>query len=309
MSEMAEELGRSTEHEKYQTLASKIKTAFNKRFYDSTTGVYEYGNQSEYGMPLYYGLVDEENIPLVASKLADSVVDSNYKIKTGEIALKPVLMSLAHNGYNDIVYKMANQTDYPSYGYWVKQGATTTPEYWDMSYSQNHCMMDHIEEWFFSELAGIKNVNNDAFHDFVIKPYMAEDLTSQSTCFRSCYGEIVSEYTKEDNGLYSYHIVVPANSRATLRLSVGNGNVLYEKGKEIENGVNGVEKVEYADGVGTVVVGSGDYRFRVSAPTRIGEVRNAGGGGGLTLYTLSGVPANPWYKGVLVTNGRKYLKR
>lgn len=60
-------------------------------------------------------------------------------------------MSLARYGYNDIVYRMANQTDCPSYGYWVEQGYTTTPEYWDVgAFSQNHCMMDHIEEWFFS---------------------------------------------------------------------------------------------------------------------------------------------------------------
>lgn len=64
-------------------------------------------------------------------------------------------MSLARYGYNDIVYRLANQTDCPSYGYWVEQGYTTTPEYWDVgAFSQNHCMMDHIEEWFFS-LQGI----------------------------------------------------------------------------------------------------------------------------------------------------------
>ena len=85
-------------------------------------------------------------------------------------------MSLAKYGYNDIVYQMANQTDCPSYGYWVKQGYTTTPEYWDVgAFSQNHCMMDHIEEWFFSQLGGIRNDGN-GFDIVRIEPWIPEDM-------------------------------------------------------------------------------------------------------------------------------------
>ena len=115
-------------------------------------------------MPLYYGLTEETNAQLVADRLAEKVISDGYKVKTGECGLKPVLMMLAKYGYNDIVWQMACQTDYPSYGYFVENGCTTTPELWDMRYSQNHCMLDHIEEWFYTHLAGIQNTGTGYDH-------------------------------------------------------------------------------------------------------------------------------------------------
>lgn len=262
MSEMASELGHTNDAATFTETAKKVKEAFNKRFYNATTHVYDYGNQGDYGMPLYYGLVPEGDEQAVADKLAEAVRNANYKIKTGEIALKPVLMSLAKYGYNDIVYQMVCQTDYPSFGYWVKQGCTTTPELWNMQYSQNHCMMDHIEEWFYSQLGGIQ-MQDDAegmgFHHFNIRPWIPEDMNSMSCSTKSLYGNIVSEYVRTDDGL-QYHFTVPANSVATITLPVGN-NKLFENGKEVNTTTSGVRSISYTDSFVTVTVGGGDYRF------------------------------------------------
>lgn len=55
-------------------------------------------------MALYYGLVDVAHVPAVAEALAESVKASDYCIKTGEIGLRPTLMSLAEHGHNDVHY-------------------------------------------------------------------------------------------------------------------------------------------------------------------------------------------------------------
>jgi alpha-L-rhamnosidase len=265
MSEMAAELGHTDDAATFAETAEEVKKAFNARFFHAETGVYDYGNQGDYGMPLYYGLVDAENEERVAAKLAESVCNADYKIKTGEIALKPVLMSLAKYGYNDIVYQMANQTDYPSYGYWVKQGCTTTPELWNMEYSQNHCMMNHIEEWFYSQLGGIQMADGAegiGFHRFVIRPWMSTDLAHMRARTKSLYGEILSEYMRTADGI-DFHFVVPANTKATLVLPAFRGQ-LKEAGREVTPKTAGVERVEYGDSTATLVVGSGEYRFRLS---------------------------------------------
>src|SRR5574344_166370 len=259
MSEMADDLGYSADATTYSELAKKVKDAFNTKFYGQySAGAYEYGNQSEFGMPLYYGLVDSANIVNVAAKLAEKVKSDNYRIKTGEIGLKPVLMSLAKYGYNDIVYAMANQTDYPSYGYFVKSGCTTTPEYWDMSLSQNHCMMDHIEEWFYSELGGINNTGV-AFNRFDIHPWIPSDMNSMTVTSKSVYGTITSSYEKTQNG-YSYTFIVPENSTATITVPVFAGQQLMENGVAVSKG-DGIQNVSYADTLVTVVAGSGSYHF------------------------------------------------
>ena len=52
---------------------------------------------------------------------------------------------------------MLSRTDSPSYGYQLKQGATTLTEAWDADprSSQNHFMLGAAEEWFYRGLAGI----------------------------------------------------------------------------------------------------------------------------------------------------------
>lgn len=257
--EMADELGYYIDAYHYREIAKNVRKAFNERFYDASTGIYEHGNQGEFGMPLYYGLVDPENEEKVAAKLAEAVKNANYKIKTGEIALKPVLMSLAKYGYNDVVYKMANQTDYPSYGYFVVNGCTTTPEYWDMSYSQNHCMMDHIEEWFFSEIGGIKN-NGMAYSEFTIQPWIPSDMDKMKTTVGTIFGTIKSEYEKV-KGEYIYRFDIPSNTLAKIIVPLGEGHRLMENGKELLAGEDGIEEVFYTDSLATVILGSGSYEF------------------------------------------------
>lgn len=268
MCEMASELGYRDDAINFAETAMNVKEAFNKRFYNGSTHVYDYGNQGDYGMPLYYGLVPFGDEQAVADKLAEAVRNANYKIKTGEIALKPVLMSLAKYGYNDIVYKMACQTDYPSYGYWVKQGCTTTPELWNMQYSQNHCMMDHIEEWFYSQLGGIQmqeGLNGIGFHRFKICPWIPDDMSNMRCVTKSLYGEIVSEYTRSEEGFH-FHFTVPANCVAVVTLPITDKK-LTENGQEVTTSTDGVRSIFYNESDVTVTIGGGDYHFATDVNT------------------------------------------
>lgn len=268
MAEMAGEMGETGDAARYTGLAAKVKQAFNERFL-KPGHVYNNGNQAEYGMALYYGLVDEADEADVAARLAEKVKADNYRIRTGEIGLKPVLMSLARHGYNDVVYRMANQTDYPSYGFFVKSGCTTTPEYWDMNRadnSQNHCMMDHIEEWFFSELGGIRNAGT-AFDEIELAPWIPADMNSMDVSSNTLYGTIRSAWRKHTGGGCRYMFSVPANTTATIRVPLAAGqSALLEDGEALEAGRNGIISVSYTDSLATVRVGSGHYEF-TTGPT------------------------------------------
>ncbi len=292
MEEMATELGRSSDASSYRAHASNVKKAFNNKFYNPSTGVYTSvsgggGRQSEQAQPLYYGLVPEGDEEKVAGVLAESVKKDGYKIKTGEIALKCVFMSLAKYGYNDIVWQMANQTDCPSYGYWVKEGYTTTPEYWTVgNESQNHCMMDHIEEWFFTQLGGIQNTGT-AFDTFTIAPYIPDDLNRNDISTRCAYGKIRSAWERRDGDM-EFTFEVPAGTTATIIVPVGEGKCLFEGGIPLQTG-NGVQSVVYEGGKATVVVGSGTYNFLTGAiPTSITETDKEPLVGSLSVYDLSG---------------------
>ncbi len=263
MAEMAEEMNYQADATRYTELAANVKKAFNKRFFKSGN-VYNNGNQAEYGMALYYGLVEAENEAAVAAKLAEKVIADQYRIRTGEIGLKPMLMSLAKYGYNEIVYRMANQTDYPSYGFFVKSGCTTTPEYWDMNRadnSQNHCMMDHIEEWFFSELGGIRNTGT-AFNEMELSPWIPADMSSMDISSQTVYGTVRSAWHKTSSGGFRYEFNVPEGTTATIKVPLADtGEALLENGREIKAGENGVTDVTYTDSLAIVKIGSGSYVF------------------------------------------------
>lgn len=266
MSEMAAHLGRTADASAFRTQASKTRNAFNKAFYGNrTSDTYDYGNQAELGMALYYGLVMPQHEQAVAKALADKVEADDYRIRTGEIGLKPVLMSLAKYGYNETVYRMANQTDYPSYGYWVMQGCTTTPEYWDMTRSdnsQNHCMMDHIEEWFFAHLAGIRPAAR-GYSELDIAPWMPADMRTLEASTETVAGRVAVSWERPDSDECTLCVSIPANSTATVRLPLLGGDCVMEDGNPLAAGRNGVDTVEYAADSATVVLGSGTYSLTV----------------------------------------------
>ncbi|MBQ9666215.1 MAG: family 78 glycoside hydrolase catalytic domain [Bacteroidaceae bacterium] len=315
MAEMAEELEHGDDAATYQSLADEVKAAFNQKFYKGN-GVYANGRQSEQAMPLYYGLVEPENEPLVAQVLAQRVRSDNYKIKTGEIALKPLFMSLAKYGYNDIVWQMANQTDCPSYGYWVEQGYTTTPEYWDVGrYSQNHCMMDHIEEWFFTQLAGIQNTGT-AFDSIAIRPFIPVDLDHLDISTVCPRGTIRTAWQRTD-GTLRCEFTVPAGSVATITLPLSVNMNIQENEQPLQMGKNGIHSFTRNDDAITLTVGSGNYTFTVGTS----QDQSAIDAPHLPSYpqrafNLSGIPvpydtlhANTLQRGIYIVDGRKtYIK-
>ena len=220
MAEMARETRHNADAQAFEQQAVKTRSAFNSRYYKDTTAIYAHGNQAELAMPLYYGLTEEKEVQRVADRLAEKVISDGYKVKTGECGLKPVLMMLAHYGHNDIVWKMACQTDYPSYGYFVENGCTTTPELWDMRYSQNHCMLDHIEEWFYTHLAGIQNTGT-GYDTVTLCPYVPADLDSLQASVETSHGVIRSAYQRKADGTINFEFDVPHGSRATILLPDG----------------------------------------------------------------------------------------
>ncbi len=310
MGEVAVELGHTADADAFNAQAEKTRKAFNDRYYKD--GNYANGRQSEQAMPLYYGLVDPANETLVAARLAERVKQDNYKIKTGEIALKPLFMSLARYGYNDIVYQMANQTECPSYGWWVEQGYTTTPEYWDVgAFSQNHCMMNHIEEWFFSQLGGIANAGFGC-DTVAIAPWLPADMTKLDVATRTIYGQVRCAWERTDGQTVAYTIEIPANSVGRVTLPCTLGNSVSEDGKAIEAGRNGVLSVEKTDESAVILLGSGIYNLSVgpseaTAMDCMPSFDNDTEVAGRRLFTLGGQPLASPRPGLCLSKGMKMI--
>jgi alpha-L-rhamnosidase len=213
-------LGKKNDYKTYSALATKIKNAFNAKYLNSSTGVYGQGSQTELSMPLYWNLVPGEKRTRVAANLAKKVEQEKFHINVGLLGTKTILNALSENGYADIAYKVAAQETFPSWGWWMINGATTLYENWPLDaksdISLNHIMFGEIGAWMYKALGGIfPDQEAPGFKNIILKPSFPQGLDSFEASHKSMYGEIVSGWSRQNN-IVRYSVRVPANSTASF---------------------------------------------------------------------------------------------
>ncbi|RYG53234.1 alpha-rhamnosidase, partial [bacterium] len=258
LSKMAGLLGHAEDEKKYAAVAAGIKTAFNGRFYQPATGIYDNGSIAALSCALYQGLVEPENKAKVLDNLVAEIKMQNYNMDVGILGAKYVLNVLADNGRIDVAYQMLQQRTFPSYGYWVDNGATTLWEDWGGKESLNHIMFGDVSAWFYKYLAGI-NAASPGFRDIVIKPHVIGDLTSAKASYESQQGRIVSDW-KLDKGVFQLTAIVPANTNATVYVPAEDASKVNEGGRPIAKS-SGVKLLRQEKEYSVFEVASGTYRF------------------------------------------------
>lgn len=200
----------------YAEKYAKAKAYFTK-YLQSDEKVFAKGRQTALMLAYRAGLLTKEEIakPLVEDFLANGMT-------SGFIGIKYLLPTLTELGRADLAYKLIAGEEYPSWGYCVKNGATTMWERWD-SYTKetgmnphgmnsfNHFAFGSCGEWFYEYVLGIKPVKA-GFEEVRISPYIDRSgvLTSAKGSYQTAFGEISVEW--ETDG-----------TTATLRVNVPNG--------------------------------------------------------------------------------------
>ncbi len=225
MAKAAKMFGKQDDYKKYSKLAHNIKNAINNKFFNRETGIYGSGFQTELSTALFWGIVPDEYIEKVAENLAKRVVEDNSHIDVGLLGSKAILNALSENGYADLAYKVASQEDFPSWGVWMKEGATTLFEDWKVdeersgAMSRNHIMFGEISAWYYKALGGIKpDPQNPGFKNILLEPHFVKGLQHFEAAHKGPFGEIISEW-KKDGKKVNYTVIIPPNSTAELFLS------------------------------------------------------------------------------------------
>ncbi|OCT12872.1 hypothetical protein A8709_21305 [Paenibacillus pectinilyticus] len=256
VAQIADVLGHADEATSYLDLAAAIKAAFNLAYYDAATGIYGSGSQASYACALFSELVEETHIPGTLELLVKAIEVTDYHLSTGEVALKQMLSVLANYGRNDVVYRMVTNKTQPSYLYFVSQGATTLPEYWDMARSQNHCMMGHAKEWLTRSLAGI-SPTSPGYDSFEIKPYLPDDLAETEATMKCNYGMIAAHWIRDiTNKQLTLKVTIPVGPEAKVYVPRCGGANLRMDGQEIAAAQDDSGSYYVVDHVG-----SGTYVF------------------------------------------------
>lgn len=227
MRQAAALLGRAAESRAYAELARNIRKAFNKKFFNPETSVYATGSQTAYAMPLYMGLVEKSHRYKVLENLKASIKANGHALTAGDIGYRYLIRVLEEGGASDVLYKMNNRTDVPGYGYQIRNGATALTESWPAlkEVSNNHMMLGHLMEWFYSGLAGIKQQEGDAgFKKICIEPQFVEGIDWVKASYRAVRGKIMVDW-KQQQGLIKLNFTIPAGTGAVVVLPVSDDKI------------------------------------------------------------------------------------
>jgi len=173
---------------------------------------------------------------------------------------------LSDSGRPDLVYTIATQQDYPSWGYMIKKGATTIWELWNgdtadpAMNSGNHVMLvGDLVVWFYEYLAGIRSDPSDpGFKKIIMKPTVVGDLNYVSASYKSIHGKISSTWSINNN-IFSWDIIIPPNTEAILYVpSRSIENIKINGKKALKNKV--IDYLHQEMGCQIFRVGSGHYR-------------------------------------------------
>ncbi len=262
LTEMASILNKNDEYNRLVDWANEVKTAFNTRFFNPETGVISTGSQTAMSMPLCVGLIDDQIQAKVLQNLEDSIRAQGKPLTAGDVGFHYLVEALTNGGKSQLLYEMNARDDVPGYGFQLKKGATALTESWPAleNVSNNHLMLGHLMDWFYSGLGGISQSKTSvAYKEVVIKPEMVGDLTWVKTSYQSPYGEIRSDWEKSGTTI-KMNVTIPANSTALVYIPIVAGSVIKEGGNDIST-VKEIEVIAEENGRKILKVGSGTFQF------------------------------------------------
>lgn len=202
----------------YGQITSQV---FNTEYFTPT--------QTAYVLALHFDLLPEELRSAAVDELVADLERRGMHLSTGFVGSPYLNHVLSRFGRLDAAYALLNQKTWPSWLYAVTQGATTIWERWD-GWTQengfqtpdmnsfNHYAYGAIGAWLYNTVAGIEiDPAAPGYKHALLCPQPGGGLTYARAALDTVYGRLSSAW-KLEGSTFTYDIVVPPNTTATVRL-------------------------------------------------------------------------------------------
>ena len=264
LTDMARILGRTEDVTRFNDLAEHIRKAYQHELLDPKSGVAGPGSQACQAVALYSGLLPDALRAQAVERLVDDIRNRHKShLSTGIAGTKFLLDVLSTHGQAALAFTIANQPDFPGWGWMLDNGATTLWEHWagsDNTYSNNHPMFGSISQWFFNCLGGIRPAEDAVgFDKITIAPQPIGDLQWVKATYQSARGPVTSEW-KKDGERFILHLAVPFGATATVAVPATDAASVTEGGKPSDT-ADGVRFLRMERGAAVFTVGGGSYDF------------------------------------------------
>lgn len=171
-------------------------------------------------MALDYGIVPEKYRAQLEKRVVENIVEEkDYHLWGGIFSIHSAFEYLPKNGYANIMHKVVVNEEWPSFGWMIKEGATTLPEGYKFTSSDMHHFMGAVDNFFYRHIVGINaDESHPGFQNIILKPNFIKSMEFAKASYNSIHGEIKAEWKKIDENTYEYYGEVPPNCEAKVVL-------------------------------------------------------------------------------------------
>ncbi len=288
MRQMALATHRTEDAERYTALFDQIRSAFQRAYIrsDGFVGTVDHfpsippptihptakdkagstvETQTGYVLALYMGLMPDDLRSAAATRLVALIRENGMRLGTGFVGTPYLLEVLTNTGHSDVAYTLLLNRQYPSWGYLIDHGATTTWERWNgdamrsdpSMNSYNHYAYGAVAEWLYRFGAGVDADPADAgFHHVLLHPSFDGRLGHMDYTYDSHFGPIRSAWAVVGAGTrVTWTITLPPNTTGALQTSRIRAADWTVDGRPIANAL------QHGAGNGDYVVPAGTYTF------------------------------------------------
>ena len=272
MSKIALVFGREADAEAYENFSTQIKVAFCNE-YLTPNGRLSSNTQTAYCLAIAFDLLPEDFIDMAVQRLVADIRYRGVHLSTGFLGTPLLCKVLSDHGQTDLAYDLLLQEEFPGWLYPIKRGATTIWERWDgikpngtfqdagMN-SFNHYAYGAIGEWLYQVVAGLSSDDSlPGYKQAIIKPRPGGNLQFATAELETINGRfrLHWQFKEED---FLMEVDVPANASAKIYFPTSSIKGVREGGRPLTQ-MRGVRETRSRNKQLTVVVGSGNYKFKV----------------------------------------------
>jgi len=233
MAYMADKLGKKKDKKRLEQQVERIHKGIQNWAFDEEKVEYVGLKPFHEFLPvvnilaLNYGIVPEKYREQLEKKVVNNIVkEKDYHLWGGVFTVHSAYEYLPKNGYANMMHKVVVNEEWPSFGWMIKNGATTLPEGYKFTASNIHHFMGAVDNFFYRHMVGI-NVDefNPGFQSIILKPNFIKAMDFAKASYNSIHGEIKAEWKKIGKKVYEYKIEVPVNCNAQVILPNAKYNV------------------------------------------------------------------------------------
>jgi len=238
------ELGQLPQQEFALSFYEELHAAARERLIDKNTKI-AFGNcQTSQALALHVGLFEPGERTEAFNVLLKQIKEAGDCFDVGVVGARVLFHVLADFGEVDLALKLIIGPKFPSYGWWVEQGATTLweqfPPHSEYISSQNHHFWGDISHFFIRHLAGIHYNPHLVGNEVDIRPQFASALSHAEGFYQAPEGEIRVRWERNNDEI-TLNVTVPDGITGYIHTPVG---------------------MEFADSLRVKPVKTGEYKIK-----------------------------------------------